>query len=1136
MSKKTLVLMSDTRPPSTDFNKVHNLAAYNNYLYAEAMGYDFKYLVPEFSEKFEGDTEINCVNPRTGSMRHASWSKILSIHRELPNYDTVVYVDSDTYFNSFNCLHSIIAQKKVEQPVKFLVDVPWSYKANTSCIIVDRTPEALQFLRKWFLADGGDSTYDNKHTWEQNYAQDTDDAAVGTLNINQLKVAKNLDDKSCDRFIVNHVSSRISPDQYDIVRTDVVNFHGHLRFNKILQELSAAYISYSTEEETSILLKAFVSHESKNIVYNSKDAQDRYFIEEVAKLKPGGVFLDIGLGDGKQDNNTYALEKYLNWTGACINFNGSLQLSLTENRPGSVCIDASNWDLGSREQEQQNITEALKHTQFNVEDIDYVSIHAPGLELNILNNLDLSHTGMRYLSIRHDLTPTNVTQLAGYLKNYNYTLNRTGLSFVEFIKNTKAVRSWDCFDTLVARRRKEPYTVFDIVGKKLKLEDFKEKRIRAEQLAPHTIDEIYVELGKMYSWADAERRAAQRLEVATELEECFPIMENILQMKSGDIVVSDMYLKEEHIAAILENCGVTVKPKIYVSYGGKHTRSIWRHLPKIDTHTGDNYYADIQGANSCNIKANHYTKALQFTGYEELVGGDLALLMRVVRLMNPYTKDDVRHTLWYEQAQLNIPALILASLELPADNLSFVYRDCTHLQPIHELLHGCKNTTFHCSRAALANGGEAFREYAAANAYGKGIVDLHGSGRSLQAYWKTTFDTDPELHYLTGKLDFGEAIVPVNCDVLERFNSSKLGSLIKWPDQRAVCEFNSLHVSAQHAAVKAALNEIPKFKFLPDKDKLYQLIYLMYFAETPALVTHYIDHTLGVPFNWNNKLKLSKKDALAVVERFKKDDIIKMVRSWEEKEELSVIICASYLDTHPDITSIREVIDSLDLTGISNHTHIILAHDQLNAEQAKYPEKVEAYQQYFLNLKKHIKGIKYQNTQIVVAQEWGHLTRSLKNAMQYVKTKYVLVLQHDIHIRRKIPVQSMVDLMQEHKNIKHLRFNVRKNLPTFDWWDGYQENGKVIFTEKAYSKVKVCLTPAWSDQNHLTTKDYYENVVFPDCTHEGELIYDFMENKLNPLCHSNQERYGTYIYGGYGDARTSRHSDGRKSSPEADED
>lgn len=263
----------------------------------------------------------------------------------------------------------------------------------------------------------------------------------------------------------------------------------------------------------------------------------------------------------------------------------------------------------------------------------------------------------------------------------------------------------------------------------------------------------------------------------------------------------------------------------------------------------------------------------------------------------------------------------------------------------------------------------------------------------------------------------------------------------------------------------------------------------------------------------------------------------KKTKKLKPEDELTVIISGSYLDSHPEITFMQEVIESLELTGIPHSTPLILSHDKIKLGTEGIEEKEKAYQEYFKNLEEYIKTSSFNNITISQAPEWGHLTRTLKYAVSQVKTKYMLVLQHDIHIRREIPVLKMIDLMERQHHIKHLRFNVRRNHPTFMWWDGYHKDGHCIFAEEEYGGVKLCVTPAWSDQNHLATKEYYESVIFPDCTNpDSELIWDFMENRLNGLCHHNHDRYGTYIYGEYGAPRTSRHSDGRKSSPEADED
>jgi hypothetical protein len=312
-----------------------------------------------------------------------------------------------------------------------------------------------------------------------------------------------------------------------------------------------------------------------------------------------------------------------------------------------------------------------------------------------------------------------------------------------------------------------------------------------------------------------------------------------------------------------------------------------------------------------------------------------------------------------------------------------------------------------------------------------------------------------------------------------------------------------------------------------------------------AIILH-LKHIRGATSAWYDycRYERANRERLAYVRSMAREQLYAMVERWnnfgtptKKDDSLTVIVSGSYLDSHPSITFMQEVIESLELTGIPHSTPLILSHDKIKPDTEGAEEKEKAYQAYFNNLEEYVKTSTFRNITISRAPEWGHLARTLKHAVSQVKTKYMLVLQHDIHIRREIPVLKMIDLMENYQHIKHLRFNVRRNHPTFMWWDGYHKDGHCIFAEEQYDDTRLCVTPAWSDQNHLATKEYYENIVFPDCTNpDGELIWDFMENRLNGLCHHNHSRYGTYIYGEYGAPRTSRHSDGRKSSPEADED
>jgi hypothetical protein len=407
--------------------------------------------------------------------------------------------------------------------------------------------------------------------------------------------------------------------------------------------------------------------------------------------------------------------------------------------------------------------------------------------------------------------------------------------------------SWDCFDTLVTRRKFDPLSVFDDMGAKLGLADFTQRRKAAESRAPWTLSAIYEELAKDYGWSDAKKEYYKALEIEAELEHCCPIAENLSQVKDGDLIVSDMYLPAEAIEKILRKNGLSADVQIFVSTGGKSSGHIWSSLPPIDLHIGDNPHSDVASPQAHGIHAMRYMGVFP-TWLEKEMGGDLGLLMRVVRLANPYTDASALHGLlgqmWLEQSHYNIPALILAALEIPENNVAFVQRDCVHLQRIHEAIHGATNAAFHCSRIALAEGGEQWREYVESTAHGKIIVDLQGTGGSIRSYWMHAFQEEPDLLYVTGTLPQGRLLVHCLHDAIERFNSSPLGSLAKFPERKRN-EYDPLVLECQKQAVDCAIGHIPYFSFPPSLDRLQRLVSLMPDSVTVKLNKH-IDNHMGV--------------------------------------------------------------------------------------------------------------------------------------------------------------------------------------------------------------------------------------------------------------------------------------------------
>jgi len=239
--------------------------------------------------------------------------------------------------------------------------------------------------------------------------------------------------------------------------------------------------------------------------------------------------------------------------------------------------------------------------------------------------------------------------------------------------------------------------------------------------------------------------------------------------------------------------------------------------------------------------------------------------------------------------------------------------------------------------------------------------------------------------------------------------------------------------------------------------------------------------------------------------------------------DLTIIITASYVKSHPAVTLISKVIESLEYIHIHKDTPILLAHD--------YNDN-ELYSQYFDNLHKYIEN--KPNIQIIKRDTHGHLTGNVRNAIQYVKTKYILILQHDLQFRRKFNIQKVIEDMEQNPEMKHVRFNQTKNIPCL--WDRLND----IFGKQLQSKhYTYTRTPAWSDQNHLCLTEYYTNLILQECK-DGNFMehYIFSTNikpksKNKPL-HVREEihrKYGTYIFGRLEERPYVLHMDGREGEP-----
>jgi predicted HAD superfamily hydrolase len=208
----------------------------------------------------------------------------------------------------------------------------------------------------------------------------------------------------------------------------------------------------------------------------------------------------------------------------------------------------------------------------------------------------------------------------------------------------KKVQSFDVFDTLIARKCKEPTDLFDIIEKNLPCRHFKALRIESQRIASSkngiytNIDHIYDEYKALNDIADTE--LLKKAELDYEYEYSIPIVENIKKIKPGDIYISDMYLKKDQIYKLLSKHNINTENSLYVTNGGKSMGTIYEELLRtyyISLHTGDNLHSDIEMAQKYKINTYH-TRLSEYTDTENILYNmkliDLQNSIREFRLKN----------------------------------------------------------------------------------------------------------------------------------------------------------------------------------------------------------------------------------------------------------------------------------------------------------------------------------------------------------------------------------------------------------------------------------------------------------------------------------------------------------------------
>lgn len=181
------------------------------------------------------------------------------------------------------------------------------------------------------------------------------------------------------------------------------------------------------------------------------------------------------------------------------------------------------------------------------------------------------------------------------------------------------MHSFDFYDTLITRMVGRPPDIFAMIGDRLSLGHFSELRVEAEQRARRllgaevTFDQIYEHLALPVEL----KRRAQLLEIDLERNLVRPITSVLSKMRTGDLIVSDMYHSADLYREILKEFAPGVVPRAVIVSGSvglnKASGKLWKKViadyPDLKDHVGDNWTADVDQVQRNGLRATHYRGA-----------------------------------------------------------------------------------------------------------------------------------------------------------------------------------------------------------------------------------------------------------------------------------------------------------------------------------------------------------------------------------------------------------------------------------------------------------------------------------------------------------------------------------------------
>jgi len=247
---------------------------------------------------------------------------------------------------------------------------------------------------------------------------------------------------------------------------------------------------------------------------------------------------------------------------------------------------------------------------------------------------------------------------------------------------------------------------------------------------------------------------------------------------------------------------------------------------------------------------------------------------------------------------------------------------------------------------------------------------------------------------------------------------------------------------------------------------------------------------------------------------------------------LTIVTTTSPIKTNPSTDLIEKSIQSLYNVKAFIDCKKIIVFDNVEEEDLSfYPnynktlsEIKQDYGEFKKNIENLVKNSPYfKDTKLLFLDSRKGQAWALEEAFKLVDTKYVFLHQHDFVFLEDFDVNGIMKTMDENTSIKVVRACNGENRPNYF-------DGPVDSKVNGVSYVPLVRSFRFSDNEHLTTVDYYKEHIFPlvtyKCFAEHFVMSPDFVQKRNEI-EKNHDVWGIYIYGKMGQKTNLKHLDGR---------